>query len=272
MLTVITRRPATVASQSTEPVIPEAEQQKRRVEDTSQEPQAKRKRPIVIEIPSDDDSDSDEETVEEMIIDDAMPGAWKDKKARIYQKVNGSREKRRPKFNEKKRDLSDIVDLSMIDLTIDDPPAQTQSTNSDVFTSHAPSQLTSSEATSASSTFNSTSATSYSSQAQHAEHHPPASHFTKRAAEESDGDDAPTGTYKRARTGSLPPSPDKRRATKDRDEYLRKRQEMKRKKMVRNLGLSNQRREARDRAFLESVRRSAQNVLFNETAGQLDGE
>lgn len=290
-LTTITRRRPPVTSESTEPSIAETNQHKRHVEEHGREGSpTKKKRPVAVvtEVEDDDDdsgSDTDEEAVEDMIIDDAMPGAWREKrrKARdLHEQMHENREKRRQKNTEKQRNLRDIVDLSMIDLTIEDQPAQdsnTDSTASQATTDYSQASTTNSTAYTSSTGYSTVSSQPTYSLPSSIE---PTTHFTKRTARVDDDDDDADGrpaVFKRARTGSpraFSKKEDITQAFSKKEDITRKRQELKKRRVMRNVGMSNERREARDRAFYESLRAAAQASMdakkFSQPESQHGGE
>ncbi|KAI0092947.1 hypothetical protein BDY19DRAFT_398310 [Irpex rosettiformis] len=133
-LTTITRRESKETSDSTENVPSNTIHQKRYVDNEYEGtvPQAKRKRTVIVVEESEDADSEDEDAVEEMIIDGAIPGAWSERRKQFSQRMTKDRARRREKTAAKankeaqKKDLRDASDLSMIDLTLDEPDTETQ--------------------------------------------------------------------------------------------------------------------------------------------------
>ncbi|KAI0699249.1 hypothetical protein BC835DRAFT_584725 [Cytidiella melzeri] len=259
-LTTITRREPQQTAESTESFPTDMSRHKRRVEDEFEDsmPQTKKKRPILVETEvegdsdDDDDTDSDEEdAVEEMIIDDAMPGVWNERKRQFREQVNKSRKRRREKTAAKSRKLSqprdpqDASDLSMIDLTIDEAQTPTP-----------PNSITSQASTAFSQTSTAFSQTSAPSNMHSTGSQKHATHFfVKRSAEPAEAQVAPT---KRTRTRSPSPTFAKKFHPEMKEVYKRKKQELQKSRMRKGMERLTKRKEAQQRALEEAIRASAQ--------------
>lgn len=265
-MTVITRRGSDDASQPETSTRSQTDARKRHVEDVydDAEPRAKKMRPIVIDVDA-EDSDNDDDAVEQMIIDTSMPGAWKDKSAQ--------RDRRRDKMRQRwkhraeavtstnEHDSPEIVDLSMIDLTIDEPSTQSNNTNSiNSQNSTSSSYPHSSPNYTAYSTQGSSGSTAFSSNSQPSSFSFFPFHF-KRPVDLT-GDELVIAA-KRARTKSPPRPVFKRMKPNKRAEFVRNRND--RQKMA------AAKAQARSREFEESIRASAADA-FSRASSQSNGK
>lgn len=264
-LTVITRRRPEDTSQAATSTFSEADTRKRHGDDIddASEPRRKKMRPVVIDLDA-EDSELDDDVVEEMIIDTSMPGAWKERRSlrkRRHDKAHQQQEKGGREDASNSLGSQVIEDLSMIDLTIDEPPIQNIDAN---FVDSGGSSSSSYPHTSSSSTAyssqGSSSSTAHSFYPQPSSFSFPLSSY-KRPIDLTD--DEPDVPFKRARTKSPPRTSFKRTRINKRAEFVKKRQNSQKMHTV-NI-------QARDREFEESIRAEAA-TWFSRASSQTSGK
>ena len=256
-LTTITRREPQNTAQSDGQTPGTTAHSKRRVDKDHEEPThaAKRKRPIVIDSDeSNEDTDSDDEdAVVEMIIDHTMPGGWTKRRWLHHEQTEKDRMRRREKTAARankavpNKDPRDASDLSMIDLTLDEPDVKTETqtgpTNDALFSSFHPSSLPSFKFPAPTWGFSANSQNSANGV------HSP----TKRSAE-FDGADVPTAKRMRTRSPSMFVN---RFEYGGKGTFKRKRDETQKLREQRARARSVAQKEARQRAQEDAIRADA---------------
>lgn len=194
-----------------------------------------------------------------MIVDDAMPGAWNEKKRQRQENIRRRREARREKNVLKSqrvsepRNIQELSDLSMIDLTIEETPQVPDTT--------VPNARNSEGVNSQSTTMNSQSNATSLPGAQ-------ANNIFKRPIEPIEID---SSTVKRTRTRSPSPTLNKKFNPELKEAYRRRREEKQKSRVRKTKELSAQRKDERQRALEEAIRAAAQPV-FTRTHHRPNGK
>lgn len=256
-ISTITRRDARDTSAVPEAVSSDAHSQKRRVDGESEPslPPTKKRRSVQVEeVESDaEDTDSEEEdAVEEMIIDGLIPGAWTQKKKDLQERTKKERARRREKTAARANkaaqngEAKDTSDLSMIDLTLDEPvevQPNGNSASSQSSTIFSQASTTQSHSSAPTSVFTATPPTPGNSV--------PFSFKRSRESLETN-----SGTSKRMRTRS--PSP-----TFSNRHDPRRRQQQQKARLQRTRQRTPAQRSTQQRAFDDALRATAGTAFFS---------